>query len=301
MKLATVINEKGDQFIGVAVNGGQQIIHLADFERSVKGTSTLPKEMIECIEMGEEFINRVNGLLNEADEDQLIRSSYSIDQLSFLAPIPRPLKNVFCIGKNYREHAIEMGSEADIPEDLIVFTKAPTSIIGHGANILSHKNVTSQLDYEGELAIVIGKKGKGIKKEEAFDYIFGYTILNDITARDLQSKHKQFFLGKSLDGSCPIGPWIVDKSEIDNPEELNIKTLVNGEVRQASSTNQFIFPIAEIIETLSNGMTLEPGDIIATGTPSGVGKGFNPPRFLSSGDKIEITIDKIGTLVNIVQ
>lgn len=223
-----------------------------------------------------------------------------MNEVKLLAPIPYPSKNIFCIGKNYREHAIEMGS-VEIPTELIVFTKAPTTVIGHLDEIMNHQEITRELDYEGELAIVIGKKGKAIKKEEALDYVFGYTIVNDITARDLQKRHQQFFLGKSLDSSCPIGPWIVSKSEIENPNQLQIETRVNGELRQKSSTSQFIFTVQEIIEILSKGMTLEPGDIIATGTPAGVGKGFKPPRFLKSGDQIEISIEKIGTLSNCVK
>ena len=184
-----------------------------------------------------------------------------------------------------------MGSEADIPEHVMVFTKAPTAIIGHGATVDAHQSSTDELDYEGELAVVIGKRGKNISQTEALDYVFGYTIVNDITARDLQQRHKQFFIGKSLDTSCPIGPWIVHHSAIKNPNNLAITTKVNGAIRQDSNTKHFIFPIEEIISVLSQGMTLEPGDIIATGTPAGVGKGFKPPRFLKQGDEIEIYIE----------
>jgi 2-keto-4-pentenoate hydratase/2-oxohepta-3-ene-1,7-dioic acid hydratase in catechol pathway len=217
------------------------------------------------------------------------------------APIPRPDKNIFCIGKNYAEHAIEMGSKADIPEHIMVFTKAPTTVIGPDETVLNHKEVTSQLDYEGELAVIIGKTGRAIPKEEALDYVFGYTIINDVTGRDLQSRHKQFFIGKSLDTTCPMGPWIVHSSAVENPNKLDIQTTVNGEMRQSSNTENFIFPIEEIISVLSRGMTLEPGDIIATGTPAGVGKGFKPPRFLQPGDTVEITVEKIGSLTNSIE
>ena len=179
---------------------------------------------------------------------------------------------------------------------MIVFTKAPTTVNGHEQTVPLHREVTSELDYEGELAIVIGKKGTSISRENAYDYIFGYTILNDLTARDLQSKHQQFFLGKSLDGTCPIGPWIVSKDAVPNPGDLEIETKVNGETRQHARTSLFLFPIDEIIATISKGISLEPGDIIATGTPAGVGKGFKPPRYLKNGDVIEITIESIGTL-----
>jgi 2-keto-4-pentenoate hydratase/2-oxohepta-3-ene-1,7-dioic acid hydratase in catechol pathway len=255
--------------------------------------------MLECIKLGEMFVDHVSKLaaIFMSQKDLHI----PIDSVNLLAPIPRPEKNIFCVGKNYEEHAIEMGSAADIPEHPMVFTKAPTSVVGHNAQVLAHSEITNQLDYEGELAVVIGKQGYGISREEALDYVFGYTILNDITARDIQEKHKQFFLGKSLDTTCPIGPWIVHHSAINDPNNLNIQTYVNGELRQNSNTSNFIFDIQEIIAVLSRGMTLEPGDIIATGTPAGVGKGFKPPRYLKSGDIIIIEIEKIGSLQNTIQ
>ncbi|MGA9290677.1 MAG: fumarylacetoacetate hydrolase family protein [Anaerobacillus sp.] len=221
-----------------------------------------------------------------------------IKEIVFEAPIPRPLKNVFCVGKNYRDHAIEMGSEKDVPEYPMIFTKAPTAVSSPGQILTFPKKVSEALDYEGELAIVIGKQGTAISREEAMDYVFGYTIVNDITARDLQKKHGQFFLGKSLDGSCPIGPAILHASEVTNPHDLTLKTTVNGEVRQNGKTSDLIFDIPELIHVLSKGMTLEPGDIIATGTPSGVGKGFKPPKFLNDGDIVEVSVEGIGTLKN---
>ncbi|MCI2253476.1 fumarylacetoacetate hydrolase family protein [Domibacillus sp. PGB-M46] len=221
--------------------------------------------------------------------------------IEWLAPIPRPLKNVMCVGKNYRDHAIEMGGEASVPEHPMIFTKASTAVSAHGAPIPAYESLTDSLDYEGELAVIIGRKGKEISREEAFDYVFGYTVLNDITARDLQSRHKQFFIGKSLDGSCPIGPWIVSKDEIADPHNLAIQTMVNGEIRQQSNTSHFIFPIDEVIHVLSKGMTLEPGDIIATGTPAGVGFAMEPKGTLQKGDTVEITVEGIGTLSNTVQ
>lgn len=182
-----------------------------------------------------------------------------------------------CVGKNYRDHAVEMGGEDDIPKHIMIFTKATGTVTGHGGTVLHHQHLTEELDYEGELAVIIGKRGIGITREEAMDHVFGYTIVNDITARDLQKRHGQFFIGKSLDTTCPMGPFLVTKDEVADPHDLSITTKVNGEIRQASNTGQMLFRIPEIIETLSAGMTLEPGDIIATGTPSGVGKGFKPP------------------------
>ncbi|MCR2821010.1 fumarylacetoacetate hydrolase family protein [Lederbergia panacisoli] len=260
-----------------------------------------PVSLLEGIVESEQFINRVEKLIewgkNADNESYFI----PLSEITWLPPIPKPTKNIMCVGKNYREHAIEMGSEADIPEHVMVFTKAPTTVIGHNDHIDAHSKITEQLDYEGELALVIGKKGKNISQQDALDYVFGYTILNDVTARDIQQRHKQFFIGKSLDASCPMGPWIVYSDEISNPNRLHITTKVNGEIRQNSNTEHFIFPVEEVISVLSQGMTLEPGDIIATGTPAGVGKGFKPPRFLKQGDVIEIEVEGIGKLNNIVK
>ncbi|WP_027408984.1 fumarylacetoacetate hydrolase family protein [Anoxybacteroides tepidamans] len=286
-------------FVGV-VNKKEEIINLALAEQAMKGSKTLPETLVECIAIGDQFIEEVQKIATWIETEKQSSSDYvyPLESVRLLAPIPRPSKNIFCVGKNYVEHAIELGSADDIPEHLMLFSKVPTTVIGHEARVLRHENVTNELDYEGELAVVIGKKGKGIRAEEALDYVFGYTIINDITARDLQQRHKQFLLGKSLDTSCPMGPWIVHKSLIPNPNRLHIETKVNGETRQKANTEQFIFPVETIISTISQGMTLEPGDIIATGTPAGVGKGMKPPRFLQSGDVVEITIEKIGTLRN---
>ncbi|MDE3838171.1 hypothetical protein C0966_02065 [Bacillus methanolicus] len=298
MKFATA-KDKDGVFVGLLNEENNSVLPLGRAELRHTGEKHFPETMIECIALGEDFIKKVENLIEWANTSGEGKELYiPLDEVQLLAPIPRPAKNIFCVGKNYAEHAIEMGSKDDIPEHVMVFTKAPTTVIGHQEKVLNHLEVTKELDYEGELAVVIGKAGKAIKKEEALDYVFGYTIINDITARDLQSRHQQFFIGKSLDTTCPMGPWLVHKSEIENPNQLNIQTKVNGEIRQNSNTKHFIFPVEEIISVLSAGMTLEPGDIIATGTPAGVGKGFKPPRFLNPGDVIEITIEKIGTLSN---
>ncbi|MEH7500832.1 fumarylacetoacetate hydrolase family protein [Neobacillus drentensis] len=301
MKFVTVKNNH-ETLVGLVNPDETKVLLLNPAEEERAGKRSFPSSMQECIALGENFIDQVQGLLDWAISSGHAESLFvPLEEVTLLAPIPRPNKNIFCVGKNYAEHAIEMGSEADIPEHIMVFTKAPTTVIGPNETVLNHQNVTGQLDYEGELAVIIGKKGRAIKKEEALDYIFGYTILNDVTARDLQTRHKQFFIGKSLDSTCPMGPWIVHKSLIENPNQLNIETKVNGEVRQSSNTKNFIFPIEEVISVLSAGMTLEPGDIIATGTPAGVGKGFKPPKFLFPCDQIEVKIEKIGTLKNIIQ
>lgn len=257
----------------------------------------LPKTMLEAIELGDQLIQAVNDLRKTNLDDV----SIPLNSVKLAAPIPRPRKNIFCVGKNYAAHAIELGSEADIPKAPIFFSKTPTTVIGPDEKIPRHEKVTNALDYEGELAVIIGKTGSAISEEEAFDYVFGYTILNDVTARDLQEKHIQYLLGKSLDGTCPMGPYIVHKSQIANPHELTIETKVNGEVRQNASTKQMIFNIPTLISILSQGMTLEAGDIIATGTPAGVGMGFQPPKYLQPGDKVEISIEGIGTLTNTIE
>jgi 2-keto-4-pentenoate hydratase/2-oxohepta-3-ene-1,7-dioic acid hydratase in catechol pathway len=298
LKLLTVSNKK-DSYIAILTGDETHIIPLKQAEEKLKGFSHFPNTILECIKQGPAFINQLKELVPILQNQKELQ--IPLDSVELLSPIPRPEKNIFCIGKNYAEHAIEMGSAADIPEHPMVFTKAPTTVVGHNSTVLSHSEITDQLDYEGELAVVIGKQGRGISREEALDYVFGYTILNDITARDIQDKHKQFFLGKSLDTSCPIGPWIIHHSWIENPNNLNIQTYVNGELRQDSNTSNFIFDIQELISVLSKGMTLEPGDIIATGTPAGVGKGFKPPKYLKSGDIIKIDIEKIGSLQNTIK
>lgn len=297
------------KFISFEWNGEETYGVLDKEETSVWRVNTLSEEsglycpatIIEGIEQGKDFIDSIDKLVEWGNNHPNGNYLLSLKEINWLAPITRPRKNIMCVGKNYREHAIEMGSEADIPKNVMVFTKAPTTVIGHNQFIDAHEEVTRELDYEGELAVVIGLKGKNIPQDNALDYVFGYTIINDITARDLQRQHKQFFLGKSLDTSCPMGPWLVHKDDITDPGNLQITTKVNGEIRQNSNTKHFIFPIEEIISVLSQGMTLEPGDIIATGTPAGVGKGFKPPRFLKSGDSIEIEIEGLGKLNNIVK
>jgi 2-keto-4-pentenoate hydratase/2-oxohepta-3-ene-1,7-dioic acid hydratase in catechol pathway len=300
MKFVTA-EQNGNIFVGIADTEQNVVIHLQAAELAMNGEATLPSSLLECIALGEVFMEKVRKIKQWAETHVSDEYIYPLSNIRLLAPIPRPAKNVFCVGKNYVEHALELGSDADIPEHIMLFSKAPTTVVGHGAVVLNHQHVTNELDYEGELAVVIGKKGKGIKKEEAFDYVFGYTIVNDITARDLQERHKQFLLGKSLDTSCPMGPWIVHKSLIPNPNRLQIETKVNGETRQKANTEQFIFNIETIISTISQGMTLEPGDIIATGTPAGVGKGMKPPHFLKPGDVVEVTIEGIGTLRNEIE
>ncbi len=235
-------------------------------------------------------------------------SGVALDQVRILAPIPVPRKNIFCVGKNYFEHAQEFtqsGFDAtskrgdNVPDNPIIFTKAPTTVVAPGDDVPAHAEQSAQMDYEAELAVIIGTGGRNISKAAAFDHIFGYTIANDVTARDLQLKHRQWFIGKSLDGTCPMGPYIATADEVD-AENLTIQCWVNGELRQDANSHDLIFDIPTLIETISAGITLEPGDIISTGTPAGVGIGFDPPRFLASGDVVKIEIEGLGTLQNTI-
>lgn len=226
---------------------------------------------------------------------------YKMSQVTLLPPVI-PTKNIMCIGKNYAKHIKEFdGTDEDIErikEYPIFFTKALSSLNGHEAHIQSHIEWTKQLDYEAELAVVIGKTCRNVTPEEAKNYIFGYTLLNDVTARDIQKRHQQWFTGKSLDTCCPIGPYIVDAESFGDPSGHRIQLRVNGELRQDGNTSDMIHSIYEQIAILSQGMTLQCGDVIATGTPDGVGMGMNPPQFLKKGDTVEIYMPAIGKLTN---
>jgi 2-keto-4-pentenoate hydratase/2-oxohepta-3-ene-1,7-dioic acid hydratase in catechol pathway len=230
----------------------------------------------------------------------------SLDQVTLCAPIPHPARNVFCVGKNYRAHAAEFtgsGYDAGVTQGApvddypAVFTKPASAVVATGVTVSLHPGVTAEVDYEGELAVIIGSGGCNIDRAEAMHHVWGYTILNDVTARDRQKQHRQWFLGKGLDGFCPMGPWIVTADELDGAD-IRLQTRVNGALRQDASTRDLIFTIPEIIAAISAGMTLAPGDVIATGTPAGVGIGFAPPRFLRAGDQVAITVSGIGTLTN---
>ncbi|MGI6227802.1 MAG: fumarylacetoacetate hydrolase family protein [Peptococcales bacterium] len=232
-------------------------------------------------------------------------SAIPLESVKIMAPIPNPLRNIICLGKNYIKHAKEIAGTikggGDFPSEPVYFSKLASPAIGPGDYIMAHEGITSCLDYEVELAVVIGRNGRNIERDEAEKYIFGYTIINDVTARDLQMAHGQWFRGKSLDTFCPMGPCILHKSEAPFPVKLDISCSVNGELRQFSNTGDMTFDIGYIISQLSRGIELKAGDIIATGTPQGVGMGFDPPRYLKPGDVVTCTIEKIGTLTNIVK
>jgi 2-keto-4-pentenoate hydratase/2-oxohepta-3-ene-1,7-dioic acid hydratase in catechol pathway len=228
--------------------------------------------------------------------------------LSLTAPLPKPRRNIFCVGKNYFEHAREFAgsgfdssakSGGDIPAFPIYFSKVPESVVGPDAAV-EMPAASSAIDYEAELTVVIGKGGKGISKADALKHVWGYTIINDVTARDWQGRHSQWLLGKSFDTFCPMGPWLISADELDGTN-TRVRCYVNDELRQDAATTDLIFDIPTLIETLSAGITIYPGDLIATGTPVGVGIGFKPPKYLKSGDMLRVEIDGIGALSNPVR
>ena len=241
-----------------------------------------------------------------AVEDALAsRPAIALDSVRLHAPLC-PVRNIWAIGKNYRDHVREFGRSGydtpsrseELPDKPIIFSKATTSVTGPYDDVDPHHGVTSELDYEGELGVIIGRVGRGISRRDAYGHVWGYTVLNDVTARDLQRDHKQWLLGKSLDTHCPMGPYAVSADEIGDVGTLEVETLVNGEQRQHAPVKDLIFDIPTLIATISAGITLLPGDIIATGTPAGVGIGFEPPKFLVSGNVVEVSISRIGTLRN---
>ena len=227
-----------------------------------------------------------------------------LESVRLEAPIPVPRRNVWCVGRNYHAHAKELqasvfkNNAADTTAWPIFFTKAPETVVGPGdAVVLPGPGISTQIDYEAELTIVIGKGGKNISREQAMKHVFGYTIVNDVTARDVQMRHQQWDLGKSFDTFCPMGPWIVTADELDG-RDTRVRCWVNGELRQDARTTDLIFDLPSLIETCSRGITLYPGDLIATGSPAGVGMGMTPPRWLKAGDSVKIAIDGLGELEN---
>ncbi|MCP4425203.1 MAG: fumarylacetoacetate hydrolase family protein [Chloroflexi bacterium] len=265
--------------------------------KDVVDLSDIAPTMLALIEMGTDGLAQAGKILETA------APTISLSDVELLSPIPNPRRNVMCLGWNYAEHAAESAATKglqikELPKLPIVFTKATTAVNAPYGDIPFDTAVSEQIDWEAELAIVIGKRGKNIPREETMDHIFGYTVLNDISARDLQKGGKQFFKGKSLDGSCPIGPWLVTADDIADPHNLRIASRVNGVTKQDSATCHMIFDLPAIIEYLSRGMTLLSGDIIATGTPSGVGFARTPPEFLRPGDVVECEIEQIGTIRN---
>lgn len=282
--------------IGILNNERSKVLSLEKIESF--------KEFNSMLNLIKSWNDNYNNELKQAtsNDDVWQSQATNIDDIKLIAPIPRLNRNVICLGLNYKDHVAESQSALtlgiDMPEFPVYFSKMASKVTGPKENINSHCEITKEVDYEVELAVVIGKGGTNIRAEDAEDHIFGYTILNDVTARDIQRRHTQWVKGKSLDTFTVMGPCIVHKEKIPFPVELNIYSKVNGEIRQNSNTKHFIFNIPYVISELSKGMTLEAGDIIATGTPAGVGMGFKPPKYLKAGDSIECYIEKIGSLIN---
>lgn len=306
MRLATV--DIGGARHCVACISGDRLLALAAAAQAagLGNAALLANDMTALIAGGADALAAAGALVAQAEGGALGSAVHPMAAARLLAPIPRPAKNVFCVGRNYAEHIAE-GARAQntavaVTEVPVYFTKPPTAVIGASQDVLTFPALSTQTDYEVELAVIIGKPGRDIPKDRAFDHVFGYTILNDITARDVQRRHGgQYFKGKGLDASCPMGPWIVTADAMAAPQDTGIRLFVNGEKRQDSTTAAMIFDIPTLIASLSEGLTLEPGDIIATGTPSGVGYAMTPPRFLKDGDEVTCEIDGIGRLSNRVR
>jgi len=281
----------GRRHVGLLSNDAREISPIDLRLRQEQVRSRGAQALLEHLAEGGEFPD-VNG------------TRLPISAVTLEAPLPRPRRNLWCVGRNYRAHAQELqttvfkGSDAKIDQWPIVFTKVPECVVAHGDPIrLPGANVSEQIDYEAELAVVIGRKGTNISATRAMDYVWGYTIVNDVTARDVQMRHVQWDMGKSFDTFCPMGPWLVDRTELDG-RDTRVRLWVNGELRQDARTVDLIFDIPTLIETISRGITLFPGDVIATGTPAGVGMGMQPQAWLKAGDTVRIEIDGIGVLEN---
>jgi len=288
MRLVTY--ESGGE-VGVGAIDGDEIVDLAS-----GGVASF--DMVDMI---------ADWSLDSAVEALRSGNRLPMSTVRLLAPL-RMRKNIICVGRNYRDHAQEFsnsGFDASekrmIPSSPVIFTKAPTSVIGQGDAIVLSNDPTGTTDYEGEMALVIGRRARNVSREEALSYVFGWTIINDVTARDLQKRHVQWFIGKSPDTFCPMGPCITTRDELPDIRTSWMRTYVNGALRQEAPISNLIFDTESLIATLSEVMTLEPGDVVATGTCAGVGIGFDPPRYLVSGDVVEVSIDGIGTLRNPVE
>ena len=300
MKLLTYQAQNSEARLGFIHN--DTVIDMAQFGDVMR--FQLPSTMLELIDLGDIIIPEINSLLQKCDPADLQGISFMIDEITILAPIPKPRKNIIGIGLNYTEHVAESARTLDtsneLPQKPVIFSKPPTTVTATETNIILNPKLTQQLDWEVELAVVIGKKGKYVSKENALDYVFGYTVVNDVSARDCR-RAGQWIVSKGQDTFAPMGPFLVTKDEIPNPHNLNLSLTLNGVEKQRSNTKFMLFNINDLIEDLSTVFTLEPGDIIATGTPSGVGAGRSPQEFMWNGDVVEATVEGIGTLVNTVK
>ena len=300
MKLLTYKTPDTEPRLGFIHNN--QVIDMEDFGDIAN--FPLPNDMLELIDMRYEIIAEITEMIAETPENFFQEISYEMDEVTILAPIQKPRKNIIGIGLNYTEHVAESARTLDttgkLPTKPIIFSKPPTTVTATNTEIIKNTKLTSQLDWECELAVVISKKGKYVSKSEALDYVFGYTVINDISARDCR-REGQWIVSKGQDTFAPIGPVLVTKDEIEDPHNLNLSLKVNGVEKQNSNTKFLLFNINDLIEDLSIVFTLEAGDIIATGTPAGVGAGRNPQEWLHDGDVVEATVEGIGTIVNTVK
>jgi 2-keto-4-pentenoate hydratase/2-oxohepta-3-ene-1,7-dioic acid hydratase in catechol pathway len=300
MKLLTYKTADTEPRLGFLHNN--QVIDMEDF--GAISNFPLPNDMLDLIDLGFEIIEEITEMIAETPENFFEEISYEMSEVTFLAPIEKPRKNIIGIGLNYTEHVAESARTLDttgkLPQKPIIFSKPPTTVTATNTNIIKNTKLTAQLDWEVELAVVIGKKGKYVANADALDYVFGYTVINDISARDCR-REGQWIVSKGQDTFAPMGPYLVTKDEIENPHNLNLSLKVNGVEKQNSNTQFLLFNINDLIEDLSIVFTLEPGDIIATGTPSGVGAGRDPQEWMYDGDVVEATIEEIGTIVNTVK
>lgn len=297
MKLLTYKTKDTEPRLGFIHNN--QVIDMEDFGDI--SNFPLPNDMLELIDMGFEIIPEISELIAETPENFFEEIAYEMNEVTILAPIEKPRKNIIGIGLNYTEHVAESARTLDttgkLPTKPIIFSKPTTTVTATNTEIIKNTKLTSQLDWECELAVVISKKGKYVAKENAMDYVFGYTVINDISARDCR-REGQWIVSKGQDTFAPMGPYLVTKDEIENPHNLNLSLKVNGVEKQNSNTKFMLFNINDLIEDLSIVFTLEAGDIIATGTPAGVGAGRNPQEWMHDGDVVEATVEGIGTIVN---
>ena len=310
MRIVTFAS-KSEQLPGLVASDGRIVdlrkaFALARDLGSIDRDVDPPQRVLDIISKGESMQLACAAILRDAEAGALETACMSASQVSLLAPIPRPLKNVFCVGSNYRAHVAEasraQNKEDKVPDYPVFFTKPPTAVVGPGAAIRLDSKLSQKMDYAVELGVIIGKPGRDIRAADAVKHIFGFTIINDITARDVQRRHGgQFLKGKGLDTTCPMGPHIVTLDELPGFDSLRISLKVNDQLRQDGNTSSMMFSIPKLLESLSEGMTLEPGDILATGTPSGVGYAMDPPCFLKDGDRVSCEIEGIGQLQNTIR
>ncbi|WP_396149222.1 fumarylacetoacetate hydrolase family protein [Flavobacterium sp.] len=300
MKLLTYKTKDTEPRLGFLHNN--LIIDMEDFGEI--SNFPLPIDMLDLIDLGFEIIEEITEMIKETREIDFEQIGYTFEEVEILAPIQRPRKNIIGIGLNYTEHVAESARTLDttgkLPQKPIIFSKPPTAVTGPNTEIILNTKLTQQLDWEVELAVVIGDYGKYVPKQNALDYVFGYTVINDISARDCR-REGQWIVSKGQDTFAPMGPYLVTKDEISDPHNLNLSLKVNGVEKQNSNTKFLLFNINDLIEDLSTVFTLEPGDIIATGTPAGVGAGRNPQEWMWDGDVVEATVEGIGTIVNTIK